>query len=410
MNRRRFLQWSQGILGAAMLPVGASVWAGQSKQPGPRLVVVFLRGAIDGLNVVVPYTDEAYYESRPTIAIRRPGPDDGCLDLDGQFGLHPALDSLMPLWRRKQIAFVHACGSPDPGRSHFEAQAYMETGTPGRPGTASGWMNRLASALHFERAADIVAFGATAPLLVRGPAPVATFPTGAAAIRTQAVDRDPVRDAFDTIYRNDPKLGGVWLEAEQTRAKLLADARQDMSGSAQGAPEPRGFPEDAARAARMMVADAGLRLMAFELGGWDTHVNQGAAEGPLANHLRPLGEGLIALQQGLGPIWNDTVVLVLSEFGRTVRENGNRGTDHGHGNAHWLLGGAVRGGRVYGDWQGLASDALHEDRDLPVTTDFRCLIDVIAERHLGLTGSARATVLPGFAPDRHVVERTLDLI
>lgn len=410
MDRRQFLRWSRNALSAALMPIGGSGWAAQSPQPGLRLVVVFLRGAIDGLNVVVPHADEAYYEYRPTIAVPRPGQSGGCLDLDGRFGLHPALDGLMPLWRRRQLAFVHACGSPDPARSHFEAQAMMETGTPGRPNTASGWMNRLATELHFERAADTVAFGATAPLIVRGPAPVATFPTGAGAVRTQAVDRDPVREAFDALYRNDARLGGVWREAEQTRAKLLADAQQDMSDSAQDAPAPKGFPDDAARAARMMVADAGLRLMVFQLGGWDTHVNQGAAEGQLANHLQPLGEGLLTLQQGLGAVWDDTTVLVMSEFGRTVRENGNRGTDHGHGNAHWLLGGAVKGGRVFGDWQGLARDALHEDRDLPVTTDFRCLIDRILERQLGLSVAARARVLPGFAPDRDFVDRNVGFI
>lgn len=407
MDRRQFLRAGGSAMAAGLLPLGRMAWGARSPQPGTRLVVVFLRGAIDGLNVVVPYAESAYYDYRPTIAIERPGHDGGAIDLDGRFGLHPALASLMPLWQQGQIAFIHACGSPDPDRSHFEAQAYMETGTPGVPGTNSGWMNRLAVAMHLERAADTVSFGATAPLIVHGPAPVATFPTGRGASHPQPMDRNPVRHPFDTLYRNDPRLGSVWREAEQTRAKLLADLQQDMRESAQGAPGPQGFSDDTARAARMMVADPNLRLVFFQLGGWDTHVNQGAAQGQLAGHLKPLGEGLVSLRSGLGPVWDETAVLVISEFGRTARENGNRGTDHGHGNVHWLLGGRVRGRRVYADWRGLSAEALHQNRDLPVTTDFRSVIALIAERHLNLSENACRTVLPDFAPDLRTIDGVL---
>ena len=397
MRRRAFLTGTAAA--GMMLPFGRAAWAARLGGPGPRLVVVFLRGAVDGLNVVVPYTDAAYYDDRPTIAVARPRDDGGVRDLDGRFGLHPALDALMPLWRKRQLAFVHACGSPDPDRSHFEAQAYMETATPGVPGTTTGWMNRLAAAMHFDRPSDMVAFGATTPLIVRGPTAVATFPTGRAAARPQPIDRDPVRQAFDPLYETDPRLAAVWREARQARAKLLSDMESDMSASAEGAPDPQGFPTDAAHAARMMVADPGVRLVFFQLGGWDTHVNQGAAKGQLAGHLKPLGDGLAALCTGLGPVWDETAVLVISEFGRTAHENGNRGTDHGHGNAHWLLGGRIGGARVYADWRGLSQDALHQQRDLPVTTDFRSVIALVMQRHLNLPAAAFARVLPGFAPD-----------
>jgi uncharacterized protein (DUF1501 family) len=406
MQRRDFLCHGAAAA-AALLPLGRTAWAARLDRPGPRLVVVFLRGAVDGLNVVIPYTDESYYDDRPTIALTPPGGDGGVRDLDGRFGLHPALDALLPLWQQKQLAFIHACGSPEPERSHFEAQAYMETGTPGVRGASSGWMNRLATALHFDRATETVAFGAAAPLIVRGPAPVATFPTGPAATRPQAVDRDAVRHAFGPIYRADPRLGAVWREGEQTRAELLASLEKDMQDSAQGAPDPQGFPSDASRAARMMTGDPGLRLVFFQLGGWDTHVNQGTVDGQLARHLAPLGAGLAAFRTALGPIWDETVVLVISEFGRTARENGNGGTDHGHGNAYWLLGGRVGGGRVYADWRGLSREALHQERDLPVTTDFRSVISLVMERHLDLPASARAQVLPGFTPDVRNIDRLL---
>jgi len=213
------------------------------------------------------------------------------------------------------------------------------------------------------------------------------------------MDRDPVRLAFDAVYAGDPRLGRIYDEAIQSRSTLLAAVNQDMQHSAQGAPDPRGFSKDARRAARMMVADPALRLVFFQLGGWDTHVNQGAAQGQLANRLRLLGEGLATFQATLGPVWPETVVLVISEFGRTAHENGDRGTDHGHGNVHWLLGGAIDGGRVYGDWTGLSENALHQGRDLPVTTDFRSVIDLILAAHLGASASARQQVLPGFSPD-----------
>lgn len=405
MKRRELLKFAAASAGGLLLPLGNRAWAAHSRQLGPRLVVLFLRGAVDGLNVVAPYAEEAYYDYRPSIAVSRPGEADGLLDLDGHFGLHPALAPLLPLWQAKQIAFIHACGSPDPDRSHFEAQAYMETATPGVSTTRSGWLNRLAAALDYQRAADTVAFGSTQPLITRGPAPTATFPVGRGATHPKPMDHDPVRLAFDAIYDGDPRLGRVYAEAIQSRTTLLAAVQHDMATSAQGAPGPQGFTADARRAARMMLADPHLRLVFFQLGGWDTHVNQGAGRGQLARQLKSLGEALATFRDSLGPLWRETAVLVVSEFGRTARENGDRGTDHGHGNVHWLLGGAIAGGRVYGDWRGLSEDALHENRDLPVTTDFRSVIDLILLAHLDANTAVRRQVLPNFTPDhRHIAQ------
>lgn len=405
MKRREILKL--GALSAAglMLPLGKSAWAARLPESGPRLVVVFLRGAVDGLNVVAPYAEDEYYDYRPTIAVGRPGEDNGLLDLDGHFGLHPALAPLQPLWQARQLAFVHACGSPDPDRSHFEAQDYMETATPGVATTRSGWLNRLAAALRYQRASDTVAFGVTQPLITRGQAPTATFPVGRGATRIRPMDRDPVRIAFDAVYDGDPRLGRTYDQAIRSRSTLLAAVNKEMEQSARGAPGPQGFPDDARRAAQMMQADPNLRLVFFQLGGWDTHVGEGSATGQLANHLKPLGEALAVFHTTLGPVWNDTVVLVVSEFGRTAHENGDRGTDHGHGNVHWLLGGPVAGGRVYGDWAGLAEDALYQKRDLPVTTDFRSVIDLILAAHFRTGTPVRQQVLPGFTPDHKNIQK-----
>jgi len=406
MKRRELLKFAAASTGL-LLPFGHSAWAARATNQGPRLVVIFLRGAVDGLNVVAPYADDRYYELRPTIALGHPGQSDGLLDLDGHFGLHPALSSLMPMWRAQELAFVHACGSPDPVRSHFEAQAFMETATPGNPATRSGWLNRAAKAMHFDQAFETVAFGATQPLITRGSAATATFPVGRSATRLKPMDRDPVRQAFDRIYANNASLGGIYREAVSSRTKLLSAVQADMAHSSQGAPDPQGFANDVLRGARMLRADPALRLMFFQLGGWDTHVNQGAEHGQLATRLKPLGEALSVFRQALGADWRKTVVLVVSEFGRTAHENGDRGTDHGHGNVHWVLGGAINGARIYGNWLGLEEKYLHQGRDLPVTTDFRSLIDLILQRHMGAGHAARRFVLPAFAPDYSHIDKLL---
>jgi uncharacterized protein (DUF1501 family) len=375
--------------------------------------VILLRGAVDGLNTVIPYGEEVYYAARPTIAIGRPGTTEGAaLALDEHFALHPALAALMPLWEAKQLAFVHAAGSPDPSRSHFDAQLFIENGTPGRRGTADGWMNRLLAALpgpHAPTAA--LAVGPILPQILRGSMAVANLPLGPAASTALAADRPEVADAFDRLYRGNDAIGRAYRQGRAARAELLAGlpAAPNPVGDATGnaAPPPNGFPAQAQRLAGLLAGNRNIRLVVTSLGSWDTHVRQGNHSGQLADRLHPLGDGLAAFAQGLGPGWGDTVVVVMSEFGRTLRENGDGGTDHGHGNAIWLLGGAVRGGRVYGEWPGLAPTALYEGRDLAVTTDFRTVLAAVLARHLHLADRALAQVFPGFAPPRTDIDRII---
>lgn len=397
MNRRRFLLSTAISTGLSLLPLGRNGWAAIDSKPigSQRLVVIFLRGAVDGLNVVVPYGETAYYDGRPTIALAKPGEDGGVSDLDGYFGLHPALASLMPLWRQGALAFVHAAGSPDPTRSHFDAQDYMESGTPGVKTTPDGWMNRLLESLPGPHSpTEAVSFGPTLPRIFSGRMNVANLPMGRAAARPMPLDRPLIAAEFDRLYAGDGPLDRAYREGRSARSQLLSELQQDMKEADNGAPTPAGFPADAQRLARLIAGNGNIRLAFLALGGWDTHVNQGAAQGQLANHLRPLGEGLAALTQGLGPEMRNTVILVMSEFGRTVRENGNGGTDHGHGNTMWLMGGPVRGGKVYGDWPGLDGQGLYQGRDLAVTTDFRAVASAVAERHLGLTDRQLDHVFP----------------
>jgi uncharacterized protein (DUF1501 family) len=394
MRRRDFLGAT-----AALFSLGSDAWAVTAEGGTRRLIVILLRGAIDGLNVVVPYAEEAYYRERSSIAIAPPGKSDGALALDGHFGLHPALASLMPLWVEGRLAFVHAAGSPDPTRSHFDAQLYLENGTPGQDTARDGWMNRLLMALPEPRGAtDAISVGPTLPRILAGRAAVATLPLGPRGARPLPIDQPDVGAAFDRLYSGDDELGRSYREGRAARAQLIATLATERQIADNGAPPPAGFPGQAARLAALIRRQSGIRLAALGLGGWDTHVNQGNHKGQLAEHLCPLGEGLAALARGSGEAWRDTVVVVLSEFGRTVRENGNGGTDHGHGNAIWLLGGAINGGRIYGDWPGLAPAQLYQRRDLAVTTDFRSILAAILDRHLRLTDRQLEAVLPGAPP------------
>jgi uncharacterized protein (DUF1501 family) len=412
MQRRHLLQL--GALGSALwLPVGRGAWAAVGAGPSaaqPRLVVVFLRGAVDGLSVVVPHADPHYRRLRSRIVLPPPGADGGVLPLDAAFGLHPALAPLMPLWQSGRLAFVHASGSPDPTRSHFDAQDYMESGTPGRKTTPDGWMNRLlgltpADGATLAAPTRAVSVGPVLPRIYAGPRMVANIAAGAAATRPGVLDRPRVASAFDQLYAGDDKLSRAYRESQQAHREVMASMSgngdalaREMQAANNGAPLPNGFPEDAARLAQLMRKDAHVQFAFMALGGWDTHANQGAATGQLASRLAPLGQGLAQFAAQLGPVWDETVVAVISEFGRTAHENGNGGTDHGHGNVMWLLGGPVAGGRVFGRWPGLEDAALHEGRDLAVTTDFRDVLAEIAERHLRMRDAGLAALFPGYQP------------
>lgn len=400
MNRRRFLlAASAGLL----IPFGRSGWTLRAETDAGqrRLVVVFLRGAVDGLSVVVPYGDDSYYEARRSIALKAPGRDEGVLALDGHFGLHPALAPILPYWQNGTLGFVHACGSPDPTRSHFDAQLYMENGTPGRGATADGWLNRLLAALPGPHApTQALSFGPQMPLILTGPQPVANIALGAAAEKPLAIDRPAVNQAFAQLYGGEDKMSQAFKQSTDSRQRMQADMAagmmddQEQQAANNGAPLPDGFPGDAARLGHMMRQDPSIRVAFMALGGWDTHVNQGNAQGQLAGRLKPLGEGLSKLVTSLGPAYRDTLIIVMSEFGRTVHENGNGGTDHGHGNVLWALGGTVMGGKVHGAWPGLAADRLYQQRDLAVTSDFRAVIGSAMTRHLRLPEGAAASLFP----------------
>jgi uncharacterized protein (DUF1501 family) len=401
MQRRDFLNACGAALGAGLLlPLGRGAWAATGPDPTrKKLVVIMLRGAVDGLNVVAPVGDENYLRLRPTIGLAAPGMDGGALDLDGYFGLHPALASLQPLWRQGKLAFVHASGSPDATRSHFDAQDYMESGTPGRKNTPDGWMNRLVATLPGSAGPSrLLGIGPVMPRILSGTAAAVNLPNVAGAGKADILDRPPVAAAFDRLYAGHPRFGRAYADGRKAHKEVMEAAMNAespaMMAADRGAPLPNGFPDDAARLAALMRSEPKIQLAFLALGGWDTHAGQGAATGQLANRLAPLGQGLAVLAERLGPLFDDTVVLVMSEFGRTARENGNGGTDHGHGNVMWLLGGKVKGGKVYGDWEGVGDGALNEGRDLPVTTDFRSVLAQVAERHLLLEDKQLVQVFP----------------
>lgn len=366
----------------------------------PALVVIQLSGAVDGLSVVVPHADPDYYRARPSIAIPPPGAPDGALPLDERFGLHPALRMLRPAWDEGRLAFVQASGSPDPTRSHFDAQDYLQTGTPGRKSTADGWLNRMLAATEPPggNAPRALSIGATPPRILLGPARSLNVAAGAAATRPGPLDNPATARALAAVYETDPSLGPLFEEAVRGRRSVLENLASDDPAADRQSLPLGAFAQEAARLGRLMRLDRTLQAGFLAVGGWDTHANQGAARGQLANRLQLLGEGLVELQAALGEARPDTVIVVLSEFGRTVRENGNRGTDHGHGNVIWLIGDAIAGGRVHGRWPGLSADALHEGRDLAVTTDFRAVHRALLRGHLGIAEPALARIFPGFEP------------
>jgi len=399
LARRAFLRRAALLGAAGVVILSPTAWAARAlggDSSRKRLVVVFMRGAVDGLNVVVPYGEANYYDSRPTLAIARAGGDGAVVDLDGFFGLHPALASLEPQWRDGTLAFVHACGSPDPTRSHFDAQDYMESGTPGVKSTADGWMNRVLSVMPGQASpTEALSLGANVPRILSGRMPVANIALGRGAARPLPMDRPIVETAFDRMYRGSDALSHAYQEGRAARAKLMSELEQDMTEANNGAPSPTGFPDDTGRLAHLIARDPSIRLAFLALGGWDTHVNQGASKGQLANHLQPLSEGLASFATALGPHYHDTVILVISEFGRTVRQNGNGGTDHGHGNVMWVMGGSVRGRKVYGAWPGLSTQQLYQERDLAVTTDFREPLATVLRWHMGLGDTQLEHVFPG---------------
>ena len=385
------------------------------------LICIFQRGAVDGLSMVVPFGERGYYDSRRTIAMQAPGSGDGsALDLDGFFGLHPALTPLEELYRRSEMAIVHAVGSPHPTRSHFDAQDFMETGTPGVKSTREGWLNRVlqdtecaecegrtlqnAAAHAADHAAGQVSMATVSslrgvsmtsalPRVMQGNHPALAIPN----LSEFGVHRDDeVGSAFRRLYRTE-RGDAVSAAAEEAFEAVRALEAIDP-GSYEptgGAQYPNGdFGRSLREIAQLVKADVGVEIAFADLGGWDTHVRQGGAQGQLAGRLGQLGEGIRALYDDLGDRMEDVVILTMSEFGRTVAENGSGGTDHGHANCMLALGGSVKGGRILGDWPGLERELLYQGRDLAVTTDFRDVFSEVVSGHLGAEHLDR--IFPGY--------------
>ncbi len=415
MRRRWFLK-TGGIamvgIGAGLMPVPGFLAraAGAARRRGKTLIVVFQRGAADGLNTIVPFGEEAYYALRPTIAVAPPagrarsgaGGDDAAIDLDGFFGLHPRLAPLAELWRAEKLAVVVGAGSPHATRSHFDAQDFMESGTPGVKSTEDGWLNRYLGTHPDPDSTEFRAVAATRgmPRILSGPAPALAIPELSRFGIPGGRRAQLARAGLERLYgaAGDELLAPVAADAFDA-VDLLQSVDPTRLAPEHGAEYPRGaFGRAMRQLAQLVKSGIGLEIGFAELGGWDHHVNEGGARGPLAARLRELAGGIAAFVRDLDGRMDDVVLVTLSEFGRSARENGSRGTDHGHANSMLVVGGGVRGGRVYGDWPGLAPEQLWEGRDLALTVDFRDVLGLALRRHLGAGDLAR--VFPGRAAPR----------
>jgi len=360
------------------------------------LIAIFQRGAVDGLNMVVPFGEADYYKLRPSIAIPRPGAAEGGVDLDGFFALHPRMNALKPLWDNSSLAIVHACGSPDTTRSHFDAQDYMETATPGVKSTRDGWLNRYLQATGAESSPlRGVAVARQMPRSMQGHAP--TLAVG-------NVESFNVRGGMGAERELETAFAGSSDSLLSGSAKAAFEAMRTLRAAGGGAYQPAAgveyprspFGQALQEIARIAKSDVGLEVAFAEATNWDHHVAEGGTQGQIAQRLDDFSRSLAALAADLGERLSETVILTMSEFGRAVAENGNRGTDHGHGNAMLLIGGPVKGRKVYGRWPGLGSDQRFEGRDLAVTTDFRDVFTEVATRHMSLASDGLARVFPGY--------------
>ncbi|GAC1619138.1 MAG: DUF1501 domain-containing protein [Candidatus Acidiferrum sp.] len=391
------------MVGMSMMPAFLQRAVAATPMPNKKqFVVLFQRGAADGLNIVVPFAEPNYYRLRPSIAIPQPklGGLDTAIDLDGYFGLHPSLASLEPLFRKNQLAIVHAAGSPDPTRSHFDAQDFMESGTPGVKATEDGWLDRAIQTIPEENASPFraVAMGPNLPRMLRGGAGAIALPDlKQFKVMPQSTNMaGVVEGGFEAIYAQsvDHALHGTGTETFEA-IDILRKIDPGKFPPENGADYPKSrLGLSLQQIGQLIKAKVGAEVLFVDCGGWDNHVNEGGAQGQLANLLRDLGQGLAAFHQDMGDRMQDIVVVTMSEFGRTAKENGNRGTDHGHANCMLVMGGEVKGDHVYGKWPGLEDHQLNEGRDLALTTDFRSVMGEILAKHLGVKDLN--VVFPGF--------------
>jgi len=400
MHRRLFLKSSGlALVGGALLPNVFVRMANAATTKGKRVVVaIFQRGAVDGLNVVIPYGESSYYAARPTIAVPRPGAGEGAaIDLDGFFGVHPSLGSLVPYFKDRSLGIVHAVGSPDTTRSHFDAQDFMESGTPGVKVTEDGFLSRAVMAKRESEASPLraVALSSSLPRILSGRAgAVAMTNLGQFGVR----GGEKVSGGFESMYAEAVAgtMGGTAKESFDA-ARILKTADPLKLQPENGAQYPNGpLANSLKQIAQLIKSNVGLEVAFADVGGWDTHAGEGGAQGQLANNLRNFAEAISAFMRDLGSRMGDVVLVTMSEFGRTVRENGNRGTDHGHANIMLVAGGGVKGGKVHGAWPGLDAQHLFENRDLAVTTDFRDVFGEILTKQLAVP--SLATVFPGYQP------------
>ena len=391
LTRRVFLRGSAVVVAGVGAAPGWLARAAES--PGGKkkiLVAIFQRGAADGLNIVVPFAEKRYYAMRPNIGVALPGTPNGAIDLDGRFGLNPALQPLKPFWDKQQLAIVEATGSPDPSRSHFDAQDYMESGTPGRT-TSDGWLNR-ALPLAGPKTSPLraIAMGSQLPRTLRGDrAAIAVSDNQQFQMGSQ-----DTASILESMYAStsDERLGRTGNDAFAAM-KMIRTVNQQPYNPASGAQYGQGgeLGRNLQQVARLIKADVGVEAAFAEVGGWDHHENE---SNQLSNLLRQFGSALAAFYQDMGDRMEDIVLVTMSEFGRTAEENGNAGTDHGHGDVMMVLGGRVAGGKVYGKWPGLEREQLNEGRDLAVTTDFRAVLSELVSGQLDQKDLTR--VFPGY--------------
>jgi uncharacterized protein (DUF1501 family) len=389
LTRRYFVKGSALVMagtGAVPAWLGRAAAATQGKRK--ILVAIFQRGAADGLNVVAPFAEKRYAELRPTIGVAAPGKPNGAIDLDGRFGLHPQLEPLKTLWDKEQLAIVEATGSPDPSRSHFDAQDYMESGTPGAKG--DGWLNRaLGPPTEETSPLRAIATSAQLPRTLRGDRSAIAV----GDMQQFRVNGDTA-SILESMYAtsSDKQLEGAGKDAFAAMKMLQTLNRGQYTPANNAQYQQAGeLGRSLQQVARLIKADAGVEAAFAEIGGWDHHQNE---PGQMANLLRQFGAALAAFSQDMGDRMEDIVLVTMSEFGRTAQENGDSGTDHGHGNLMMVLGGAVRGGKIYGKWPGLEQEQLYEGRDLAVTTDFRAVLSELVSGHMGQKNLAQ--VFPGY--------------
>jgi uncharacterized protein (DUF1501 family) len=395
LTRRVFLRGSAVVMaGAGIAPSWLARAAAAAEGKRKTLVAIFQRGAADGLNIVAPFSEKRYAELRPTIAVRAPGGQNGPIDLDGHFALHPSLQGLKPLWEKHQLAIVHAAGSPDASRSHFDAQDFMESGTPGKT-TGDGWLNRaLSPAVPGTSPLRAVALGAGMPRTLRGDKSAVSV----GDMQSFQMSEDAA-GVLESMYTSaaDPRLGTTGKDAFAAMKMIQSITQQPFTNGPDAPQYFRGgeLGRSLQQLARLIKADVGVEAAFAETGGWDHHGNEIQQMGGVLNQF---GSALEAFCKDMGDRMDDIVLVTMSEFGRTAQENGNGGTDHGHGGVMMVLGGKVQGGKVYGRWPGLETEQLYEGRDLAVTTDFRDVLGELVTGHLGQKNLGQ--VFPGFEPGK----------